>query len=68
MALSSVAPGLETPLVMVVVMVTVLLVVMVMVLLVVMDLPSLSGTSHPHRKGLSPFQNRTMKGLREEGT
>lgn len=47
-------PGLETPLVLVLVAVT--------------DLPSLSGTSDPYRKGLSPFQRRAIKGLGQEDT
>lgn len=55
MALPSMAPGVEASLVMV-------------VAVLVLDLPSLSETSDPHRKGLSPFQKRTMKGLGEEGT
>lgn len=48
-------------------MIVVVVMVVLLVLVVVMDLPSLSGTSDPHRKGLSSFQKRTMNSLQEGG-
>lgn len=57
-------PGLETLLA----EAAVVVMVMLLVLVAVMDLPSLSETSDPHRKGLSPFQKRAVKGLGEKGT
>lgn len=38
-----------------------------LVMIVVMDLPSLSGTSDPHRKGWFPFQKKAVKGLGRRG-